>query len=792
DVAAKRERTKEILSGGFVGRVDELKAIRKFLYEPQEKAPLKCIYISGMPGAGKSYLLEECVKRAWEVTPKPIVLRLDFDRRSLNPFQPINVILELASQLVEELPEHASRIEDLRRELVRDEALRPSYSTGFALAPSLGKAMCNAINASSRPVLIVLDTLEVLRGYGESHPGDLFDFLDRFCRMGMRPISILAGGRDSVASLLSNPKSRRIATHLPLDNLIEEEAVLLLERRDCPPERAADIFARVGGNPLLLQLTHEASKDDPGLLDQLPTDKAPEFIGAYLYRAILSRIDDPLLERIAQPCLILSEITSDLISNVIGSAIEGEVIEAERAEQLLDELKSHHWLVKEEPGTGAITHHLDVRGQLLPMIYKEIPIQARDVNAEAAEWYELNGEEMLAAYHRLQLSRDDGDPAMPDVEIAWQFRDDLIDELPQEAADELRQLRGERSSVARKASSSREPDVKATPRTNEPDKSAVKELMLALERGDLSEAALIHANAFPRRCKPGTQAAVAQLNFWWFAGFWSHARKCVSDGPVLEVDGLPEEGGDLSALVSLEMQAESDFSKLARAFGREGKSEFLRRAQHVYLHGKLLRLDQGPLAYAMLCDDRSSPISGGYFEALGTAGVGLDDKGHALGFGLQDAERVLRKCGLEPIDPHGDIGPWAFGDVSPERAVHAHMLSLLNPYLKPISALIHQSQSEILKGSLHNLAERSVQLPRVWSRDVTQDDWREQSSHDLGSLVEWIGALGLTSDWTGALTFFRPLHHLTWLAKAAERWRRTSAGNWSYGSVKPIDWHDQP
>lgn len=52
-----------------------------------------------------------------------------------------------------------------------------------------------AVRSHGGQVVLVLDTLEVLRGHGETRPILLFEVLDNLVRAGLSPISIIAAGR---------------------------------------------------------------------------------------------------------------------------------------------------------------------------------------------------------------------------------------------------------------------------------------------------------------------------------------------------------------------------------------------------------------------------------------------------------------------------------------------------------------------------------------------------------------------------------------------------------------------
>jgi hypothetical protein len=128
------------------------------------------------------------------------------------------------------------------------------------------------------------------------------------------------------------------------------------------------------------------------------------------------------------------------------------------------------------------------------------------------------------------------------------------------------------------------------------------------------------------------------------------------------------------------------------------------------------------------------------------------------------------------------------------RALAPRLMANLNPYEMPLLARLEdeglpRTVTEGLPtagGALDRLCDwagmRHNGLDTLKSRIVTGG---RSLPHDT---AEGLATLGLTADWAEGFTFFHPVPDLPAIARAAERWRRTAAGLWSYGRTRPRAW----
>ncbi|MDN2584291.1 ATP-binding protein [Aquibium sp. ELW1220] len=758
-------RAGDQLAGGFYGHDELREQLADWIDNPPPEQRARAFYIDGLPGVGKSFLLAKTIQEA-RARSNPIVLTFDFDRRGLSLIEGDSLTMELARQLSDEVPQHAARLVELRGLLAQEASNRYRRSGSDELPFAFAEAMRAALEKSGRSVLLVLDTLEVLRGYGDSHPVRLFSYLDQLVRSGIGPLAIVAAGRGNSLEPL---EPFQVARRWSLTGLEPDMARRLLKDLGTPAAAVADIVARAKGNPLLLRLAARIAMEGSPGPDWAAGDR-PELAAAYLYRAILSRIEDPLLRDIAKIGLVLPLVDAAAIRQVLAPAIDKAVDEVE-AGLLLERLRTNHWLVVDDTATGWVRHRSDIRPIMLPLIYEEEPHRAAAVNRLAAAFFDQSAPD-IALYHRLQLMRD-GDPVPKIAATAAQsFTDQMIAELPDPAADALRLARGERSRSglgrANAASDTGQADPAA--HSGAPSSTLVRDLGLLLEKGDMAEAESLYRTSFENIDELETAAGALALCHRWLSGRWSLAQRQFA---ALKARGFEagETDGPLYRLVILEMRAEFAFDKLVEQISID--DAFCRSAQLTYRDSPQRRLNDGPLAFALLADYRPHTISGGWRDAIGAAATGMDDDSLA-GHAFRDAQSVRERYGLES---------------DPDTPGH-ETVAVLNPYSRPIGNLFTLARSprlhDYLNGVMTNF-DAMTEFP-FRLREGQATGARLLSGPSQG--IDYLAAAGATADWLGAFTFFFTPPHMPQLARRAERWRRAAAGSWEFGDRRPEGWTD--
>lgn len=776
-------RSDQQLAGGYFGNEALRQRIGAWIDNPPDAGLARALYIGGIPGVGKSFLLTKLVQEARERS-RPLVLQLDFDRRGINLVEPDSLAIELSRQLGNELPEHAAHLADLRAR-VSGEEVQESAKRGPGVTPwALIEAMGSMVRASQRTILLVLDTVEVLASYGETHPQRLFEALDILLKAGLGPLAIVAAGRGEALTRLGTKRIERIER---LRGLPERVARAMLARLDAPAAAIPRILGLARGNPLILRLAAKLAREaGPGAIafDQY-AGEAPDVAGAYLYRAVLSRIDDPRLREVASLGLVLSRVNADVIRAVIAPAL-GFELSAGDAAAMLAELRTHHWLVDEEPGTGWVRHRSDVRQIILPLLYAERREQVARVNRAAADFLRPS-DAAEATYHALQATGP-LDPLPPvSSAAAVRFTEQMIEELADRAADAVLQARGERSRSGRTGTDPAPPVApprqraaakRAAPKpAGQPanQETALNDLRILLEKGDLIEAQRLFRSHFTEAADPTRADGLAALAHLWLSGQWAKAEWLYCR---LEAAGFahePWKGAEaLVRLVLLELRAEFGFDDLVASF--EQGEDALRQAQYAYRDAKALRLFNGPLAYALLAERRLETISGGWREVIVAAGTGLHDRSvdaRCLG----EVQKLRERYGLPGPAP-GTPG-W-------------EIAACLNPYSGPVGTLLSLRMSPLLGRYVEALRQTFTALAEVpFGVDQGVGAGQRLLSRE-DEAVAHLGVLGATADWLSAFAFFNQATHVPLIARRAEAWRRVAAGEWAYGANPPIDWHSPP
>ena len=266
------------------------------------------------------------------------------------------------------------------------------------------RAIADVVNATGRPVLLILDTLESLTLRGDSITGELRAWLDNLRRTIGR-IAVLAAGRgEPPAGLLAGSEDGRVL--LALDDAMAEE---LLARLDIHGRTAESLRAMAKGNPLVLRLgarlIHEAGEAELEN-EELSPNMSARLLAGQLYRIILSRLTDPQLRAVAHPGLLIRRINAELIQEVIVPEIELTHIDSEQAEGLCEGLRRYAWLVRVEGGW--LIHRTEMRSVLLELQIANDPLRARRLFKAAAKWFAARPESWATAealYYRLLLAR---------------------------------------------------------------------------------------------------------------------------------------------------------------------------------------------------------------------------------------------------------------------------------------------------------------------------------------------------------------------------------------------------
>ena len=741
---------------GFVGRLAERGQIAAWLENPITRPPVTCLYIKGAPSIGKSSLLTETVG-AFHQGCQPLILRFDFDWPGLDVQDQLGFTMEAARQLAQQLGKGSAILLEARLEaaVLPGGAPEPNASRRALFPTELAAAMAKAATASGRPPLVVLDTLEVLRGRGETHPQRLFDWLDSLVAAGLSPLRVVAAGRGDALDGCPG----RVTESMPLSGLDDATAGELLDRLAVPPALRPDLVTLADGNPLKLRLGAEiVVGGEAARLRPSARRRRKAVSAAFLYRFLLSRIEDPDLRRIVNPGLIVRRISAELIYDVLAPRMRLRRITRGRAEALMQALGSLHWLVEPDPAApGFLRHRADMRAMLLPLLYASAPKLCAAVNDGAARWFAKRREPWClaeAAYHRLQLLRmRDGAPEV-DWESATQLSPEMIGELPQAARDAVHAARGERSGRLR-----------ADAPVVGDDAAFSEELLGILKRRDWREGRhLVDRVLASDSLDPASPAADTVRAFLWRAGAWRGALSLLRDRDRVrwgddDLDSLPAP----VALARLEMRAEFAPRAFLNQFRhkRPVNADVYRAA--VAASDNLAR--QGAMAFLMASQPNRRP-----FAEHDTPEA--DPVEAARGLWAGGDQRQLRRALLiaqERFDRYLGTAH-AIGDVPEPR-----FLAALTPYAAVAGTLIATGGRQQL---LHHACAVLTNLEQRTSGPLEE------------VALDSITGLGEFAEWAGAAAFVTRDPDLRLIGRAAERWRRTMAGDWRYGP-HPRGWSAQ-
>lgn len=805
-------RTDARLAGGFFGREAELARLADWIAAPQAGPPMRTVHVSGLPGIGKSFLLERVIQMA-RLNIGPILVSLDFDRAGLNVLEAHGFFEEISRQVGDAVPEASAQLRAMRLKSAERRAAETGTSARYSVPRDLLEAMAGAVRGSGRRVLVVLDTLEVLRSRGETQVMTLFDRMDSLAEYGVAPLAIISAGRGDAL----DPVPARVEDRIRLEGIEDSAARLLLAARGVPERLWPRILPLARGNPLLLTLAAKAFEDADYDAGEIPAGAGEETIGGYLYRAILSRVPE-CLRRIANEGLILRAIDAEALTGVVAPAL-GITLTAEEARAALAELATHHWLV-ESDGAGNVRHRQDVRRAFLPLLYDgttETRAAAEAINLRAAEWYGAR-DPVAALYHRLQATRF-GHP-MPEVpaDLAREITGPILDELPAPAQDAVLQAQGRRSGFARAGAPEAVPqdlgltDLPAPAPAREtahaqtdgdmagdapedaprkamrvrPDERAVRDLELMLEKGDLREAGHVFHAGFGGKLEPDSPGAMVALCYLWLAGRWAAAVDLFRRQPRSALDRALEESPHLRGRVVLEIQAETGFGRLLAMLADDRVFDLALRSHDASQRTGMVG---GALDFAFLVirhSDAALPrrldLARGLLASASGATEGIADTGHALA-----AARALRE----------DFGlfhePLAGGGPDDRRpAVQAEILQALNPYGAPLHALVSGAPEGRIAAFLEGLHPRLPEAAALFLPDLRGGGGLpDRLRGGPPDVVAALTAMGLCADWSSAHVIGRSLADLRLIARSAERWRRTVAGMWSYGARRPEGWTEQ-
>lgn len=383
---ANRTREQELqslLGEGLIGREKELHELQFFAIDPQNAR--RITIISGEGGIGKSSLLAALTQALSAHNPSMPIVHFDFDRPSLDPEGP-GLSLELTRQLARYFPAAQNILSELRSHFKRSfrERTGRRYGMGSTREHTLSSNMETSSSAKSiirqlklheRPILMILDTFEMLAGRGDESLRALVEWLDIvWDDFDMRGMRVLVAGR--AAENVARPLVGWATEQLNLLPLALHHACALLIREGLDRTKAVSVAKVLDGNPLVLRLVGRYLTAHPEQIEGFVKEAAglDKALGpGILYSRILNRIgsgeSDPL-RKLAYPGLILRVVTPGLLQDVLAPNVLRTELEHDEVENLFKRLRQQAWLVDEQ-SERLVRHRKDLRKVTLELLRKD-------------------------------------------------------------------------------------------------------------------------------------------------------------------------------------------------------------------------------------------------------------------------------------------------------------------------------------------------------------------------------------------------------------------------------------
>ncbi|SNY45155.1 AAA family ATPase [Paractinoplanes atraurantiacus] len=500
---------RRLTAEGFVGRESELGVLHEYRGAPGggSLADDPALVVSGVGGAGKSTLISQFVL---DMVRQPAAepfgwAYLDLDRPTLASYEPAVLLREVIRQVGVQHPGQLRAFRYLETTSVQRSAGAGLESYGgdtswHVLADEFADQLRRA---GITRVVVVLDTFEQLER--SRHADELcYELFAKLATL-VPALRLVVSGR-APARVFTDPA--RPDRHLSVGPFSGTDAVRLLgvltrreaERTGRPapepdPAAAARIAELVGGLPLTLRLAARVlvGEGPDAVTDAVrratTLDKVrTEFIRGFLYRRILDQIPDGAsgapLSRIARLCLVLRQITPDLLEQIVLPELG---LAGFSGAQLFDELAGESGLFDRDGDTFRL--RWEVREPALAALRYEDRDLVERLHRRARDYFAAGGG-LEWAYHHLAVDDPDVN-AMPSAVL--RRLEPSLGDLPPATADAVRHrlAAGDVSSAAEQLSVWERrvlPQVEEALRSGELDQAR----RLLAERAERSPASPLH------------------------------------------------------------------------------------------------------------------------------------------------------------------------------------------------------------------------------------------------------------------------------------------------------------
>ncbi len=406
---AERARQQAVLPSKLCGRIAERKAIFAFLnnrpvshpitvLNPAAQTPPRSLLVLGSPGMGKSAFLADLSARLPDRSPRPWVLKFDFDQLTLLHGGSIAWTEEAMRQLSLQLRDKQDKLDDLRGRFAQRRAEEATGETLSEVEFLLDDTATILADVPHKPMVVLLDTIEEVvsrdmrEDFERAPRGTVFrsliDWVKRLSTLnGVQPVHVIYSGRIP-PPIAQDLLPEWFDAELELPQLEDDAAAELLGifDADMSHDIRTALVQSVGGHPLHLILVQKhlrnlTPSEREDVIEELQQEGLPGMESSTVMQTLYSRFLDRLrikdrshglteemIKQLAHPGLLLRKITVETLTDVIAPAVGVDFSGAAAAQQAFRILRDQVWLVNSAPGSDFITHRPDVRRVMLPMM----------------------------------------------------------------------------------------------------------------------------------------------------------------------------------------------------------------------------------------------------------------------------------------------------------------------------------------------------------------------------------------------------------------------------------------
>jgi len=424
---------------GFVGREKELEQLHTYVFGKKLDWPL---FVFGSGGVGKSTLLARFVLDQAAVENFAIAY-IDIDRPTILPEKPLTILLEVITQLQQQLSVPAKATQSLIKEITyslsRYDRTRHAESGADPNSSWVIDIFSQGFEQwlKGKRALLIIDTLEEAQFLGSDVIWPLIEFL-RKLHASLPELRLILSGRtlppeyaeQTFAKKFGTPKLNvedpKLLAKIPLPqrplsvSVLEPGPALKLLKSSLKNLTATavdtkslqEVISLVGGNPMVLKLAGRLLAEEG--VDKLRTERREVFaklkaekIQALLYGRILRHLHNEDVRKVAYPGLIVRRIEPKVIREVLAGPCELDLTKDPNALEIFSNLSREAALVYVDPEDSSLRHRADVRRSMLEDLTDHVrPAVVEAINQAAVKYYRpLPGDIARAEeiYHLLRL-----------------------------------------------------------------------------------------------------------------------------------------------------------------------------------------------------------------------------------------------------------------------------------------------------------------------------------------------------------------------------------------------------